>query len=265
MVVLAKTRGKTYKLGRKSSGSIIVANKFTQGTGKSSITGGDDHNSLNAVFVGVGSGGVVEIFHVGPHDVIVTDALPNEVQFYRDSDDKICLKDSQQRDLIKGWSTGNCKRLIFKKSENTQIIVNCQEYISGRIYSFVQENPIIVSYGADKQLKLNLPFKKTDATIDFYYPYNPRGKFLWVFFTEPYPPISYSAVRQPYLLIPAGYTYPTKLDAHMLANAIRFQFKAGIQFSDELVKDDAICPFVIEKFKSSPPRGYELTNLDKEC
>ena len=51
----------------------------------------------------------------------------------------------------------------------------------------------------------------------------------------------------------------------MLANAIRFQFKAGIQFSDELVKDDAICPFVIEKFKSSPPRGYELTNLDKEC
>lgn len=115
------------------------------------------------------------------------------------------------------------------------------------------------------QLKLNLPFKKTDATIDFYYPYNPRGKFLWVFFTEPYPPISYSAVRQPYLLIPAGYTYPTKLDAHMLANAIRFQFKAGIQFSDELVKDDAICPFVIEKFKSSPPRGYELTNLDKEC
>ena len=264
-IVLAKTRGKTYKLGRKSSGSIIVANKFTQGTGKSTITGGDDRNSLNAVVVGVGSGGVVEIFHMGPHDVIVTDAPPNEVQFYRDSDDKICLKDSQQRDLIKGWSTGNCKRLIFKKSENTQIIVNCQEYISGRIYSFVQEYPIIVSYGADKQLKLNLPFKKTDATIDFYYPYNPRGKFLWVFFTEPYPPISYSAVRQPYLLIPAGYTYPTKLDAHMLANAIRFQFKAGIQFSDELVKDDKICPFVIEKFKSSPPRGYELTNLDKEC
>lgn len=51
----------------------------------------------------------------------------------------------------------------------------------------------------------------------------------------------------------------------MLANAIRFQFKAGIQFSDELVKDDAICPLVIEKFKSSPPRGYELTNQDKEC
>ena len=47
-IVLAKTRGKTYKLGRKSSGSIIVANKFTQGTGKSTITGGDDRNSLNA-------------------------------------------------------------------------------------------------------------------------------------------------------------------------------------------------------------------------
>ena len=135
-IVLAKTRGKTYTLGRKSSGSIIVANKFTQGTGKSTITGGDDRNSLNAVVVGVGSGGMVDIFPMGPHDVIVTDALSNEVQFYRDSD-KTCLKDSQQRDLIKGRSTGNCKRLIFKKSENTQIIVNCQEYISGRIYSFV--------------------------------------------------------------------------------------------------------------------------------
>ena len=109
----------------------------------------------------------------------------------------------------------------------------------------MQDYPIIVSYGADKQLKLNLPFKKADATIDFHYPDNPPGNFLWVFFTEPYPPITSSDVmRLPYLLIPAGYTRPTKLDANTLANAIRFQFKAGIQFGDELVKDDAICPFV---------------------
>ena len=114
---------------------------------------------------------------MGPHDVIVTDALPNEVQFYRDSDDKTCLKDSQQRDLIKGWSTGNCKRLIFKKSENTQIIVqlsgNTYQVESTRLFRSI---PIIVSYGADKQLKLNLPFKKAEATVDFYYPYKPRGE-----------------------------------------------------------------------------------------
>ncbi|KAL9979389.1 hypothetical protein ACROYT_G017043 [Oculina patagonica] len=89
-IVLAKTRGKTYRLGRKSSGSIIVANKFTQGAGKVTITGGDDPKSLNAVVVGVGSGGVVEIFRMGLHDVIITGALPSEVQFYWDDDDKIC-------------------------------------------------------------------------------------------------------------------------------------------------------------------------------
>ena len=267
-IVLAKNRGKTYKLGSKSSGSIIVANKFTQGTGKVTITGGDDPNSLNAVVVGVGSGGVVEIFRMGPHDVIITDALPREVQFYRDSDEKLCLKDSQQRDLIKGWSNGNCERLIFKKSQNTQIIFDCPRYINGKTTPWLNDYPIIVSHGSDQQLKLNLPFRKNDAIIELRYPYNPRGKFLWVYFSERHPAGSFVTFQQPYLVIPAGYVRPRELDAHMLVNAIRFQFKAGIQFNDAsggLVKDDAICPFVIAKLKSSPPQGYELKNLDLEC
>lgn len=74
-IVLAKTRGKTYKLVRKSSGSIIVANKFTQGSGKVTIRGGEERTNLNAVVVGVGSGGLVEI-RLGLHDVIITGALP---------------------------------------------------------------------------------------------------------------------------------------------------------------------------------------------
>ncbi|KAL9979378.1 hypothetical protein ACROYT_G017032, partial [Oculina patagonica] len=272
-IVLAKTRGKTYKLGSKSSGSIIVANNFTQGTGKVTITGGDDPNSLNAVVVGVESGGVVEISRIGSHDVIITGALPNEVQFYEDDDGNICLKDSQQRDLIKGWRKRNCENLIFKKSQDSQIIFNCPTYIERKIdrpFWRGPAEPVIVSHGADQLLRLNLPFKKSDAMIDFFYPRNPRGKFLWVYFKKHSLHWSHNEpFKQPYLVIPAGYVEPTELDAQMLVNAIRFQFKAGIQFSDRsggLVKDGAICPFVIKTLKKYPPEsGYELKNLDLKC
>ena len=274
-IVLAKTRGKTYKLGRKSSGSLIVANKFTDGTGKATITGGDDRRSsyqisrnLNTVVIGVGSGGVVDI-RLGSHDVIITNALPSEVQIYsvkKHNEDYYCLKDSRGRDLINGWYYGNCKKLIFKKSQDTQIIFDCSKYVAGKLSPYQADYPIIVSYGADQKLKLNLPFKKNDASIDFHYPYGSRGpKLLWVYFKEPRPP-SFVSGRQPYLLIPSDKTSPKVLDARMLVNAIRFQFKGGIQFSDnKLVKDAAICPFVIEKLKSSPPRGYQLENLDFKC
>ncbi|KAL9979399.1 hypothetical protein ACROYT_G017057 [Oculina patagonica] len=263
-IVLAKTRGKTYKLGSKSSGSIIVANKFTQGTGKVTITGGDDSKSLNAVVVGVGSGGVVEIFRMGPHDVIITGALPSEVRFYKDDNEKICLKDSQQRDLIKGSFNENCKKLIFKKSQDNRIIFDCSKYITVKISPSHIDYPIIVSHGADQLLKLNLPFKKSDAIIDLHY----DGKFLWVYFKVEIPEYNLVTMQQPYLVIPAGYVRPMELDAKMLVNSIRFQFKAGIQFSDRsggLVIDSAICPFVIEKLTSSPPQGYELKNLDLQC
>lgn len=57
----------------------------------------------------------------------------------------------------------------------------------------------------------------------------------------------------------------------VLVNAIRFQFKAGLEFSDGLVKDDEICRFVVGKFTADPP-GYKLTgkdatltNLDLKC
>ena len=174
-IVLAKTRGKTYKLGSKSSGSIIVANKFTQGTGKVTIKGGDDRNSLNAVVVGVESGGVVDI-RMGPHDVVITGAHLSEVQVSQDSNYMVHLKDSKQRDLIAGWYYNNCKNLIFKKSttstnENTQIIFNCNEYISQKLYSSRQNNPITVSYDSDRLLRLNCPFTKDDAIINLYYNY----------------------------------------------------------------------------------------------
>ena len=101
-IVLAKTKGKTYKLGSKSSGSIIFANKFTEGTGEVTIAGGDDWRSLNAVVLGVGSGAPVNLSGIGPHDVIITGARISEVQMSQDNDNVIHLKDSSQRDLIAG-------------------------------------------------------------------------------------------------------------------------------------------------------------------
>ena len=263
-IILAKTRGKIYKLGRKSSGSIIVANAFTEGTGNVIIEGGEDRNSLNAVILGVGSGGVVDI-RMGSHDVIITGALPDDVHFSV-CDNKICLKDSQQRKLMEGWYSANCKKLIFKKSGETQIVMNCQAYLQGKLYSWLTDYPIIVLYGADRLLKLKLPFNKEDAIIDLYYTYKRGKNSLWIYFKEQNRPSHYySSWRQPYLITPARDVKPSKLDAQMLVNAIRFQFMAGIQFSDELVGNAQICQFVIETLNKSRPEGYVLNNLDLTC
>lgn len=265
-IVLAKTRGKTYKLGGKSSGSIIVANKFTQGTGKVTIIGGGDWKSLNAVVLGVGSGGVADI-RLGPHDVIITGALQNEVRFFLCDGGRTCLKDSQQRKLMEGWSTFYCKKLIFKKSQQTQIIMNCGRYLDDKLFPSSREYPIIVSHGSDRQLKLDLPFNKEDAIIDLYYTYGNGKNLLWIYFKEQNRPsrVYDRSWRQPYLIIPAGDVKPSELDAQMLVNAIRFQFKAGIQFSNKLVRNAQICQFVVEALNRSRPHGYVLNNLDLTC
>jgi len=265
-IVLAKTRGKTYKLGRKSSGSIIVANKFTQGTGKVTIKDGGDLKSLNAVVLGVGSGGVAEIL-LGPHEVIITGALRNEVRFFLCDGGKTCLKDSQQRKLMEGWTTSHCKKLIFKKSQQTQIIMNCYPYLENKLHSTSREYPIIVSHGSDRQLKLDLPFNKEDAIIDLDYPHGNGKNSLWIYFKEKNrPSIVYDrSWRQPYLIIPADDVKPSELDAQMLVNAIRFQFKAGIQFSNKLVRNTQICQFVIEALNRSRLHGYVFNNLDLTC
>ena len=265
-IVLAKTRGKTYKLGRKSSGSIIVANKFIQGTGKVTITGGHDWKSLNAVVLGVGSGGVVDI-RLGRHEVIITGALRFEVQFFHCNGGKTCLKDLQHRKLVEGWNSSRCENLIFKTLKQTQIIMNCRLYVWRNLHPFPWKypGPIIVSHGSDRELKLDLPFQKDVAMIDLHYTHGNGKNFLWIYFRPRSSRANRSPWRQPYLIVPASDVKPSELDAQMLVNVIRFQFKAGIQFSFKLVRNAQICQFVIEALNRFRPLGYVLNNLDLTC
>ena len=264
-IVLAKTRGKTYKLGGNSSGSIIVANRFIQGTGKVIIKGGYDWpwKSHIAVVVGVGSGGVVDI-RMGPHDLIITGAHLNEVEVSRDND-VVYLKDSKQRDLIAGWNFHFCKNLIFKKStttdEYTQIIFNCERYIREKLFMNSQYKPTTVSYDSDRLLKLNCPFTKDSAVISLSFT---SKEMLQIFFNNR--GSSATAKHYQYLVVPSDdvRTY----DAKMVVDAIRTRFKAGIEFSDGLVKEAEICSFVVGKIKRHDvwlPRGYRLTNQDLKC
>jgi len=264
-IVLAKTRGKTYKLGAHSSGSIIVANKFIQGTGKVTIKGEYDWlwESHIAVVVGVGSGGVVEIC-TGPHDVIITGALLSEVEVSRDND-VVHLKDSKQRDLIAGWSFGFCKNLIFKKStttdEYTQIIFNCGRYIRDQLLPpDIQYKPTIVSYDSDRSLKLNCPFTKDSAVIIL----SPTRETLHIYVNKlgrgDY------AENYQYLVVPSDDV--RSYDAKMVVDAIRTRFKAGIEFSDGLVKEAEICSFVVGKIKRAQvlhPARFWLRNEDMKC
>lgn len=300
-IVLAKTRGKTYKIGEKSSGSIIVANNFTEGTGKVTISGGDDNRSLNAVVVGAQADTPVEI-SMGSHDLIITGADENDVQIYNDTDGKVCLKDRRrQQDVIKGWDVSKCEKLIFKKflqkgeggakhaedkgslhnpavekEEYTQIIFSCKAFVKLEIenpkipevdisyFSFL--NPVTVSYYSDHNLKLNCLFKKKDAVICVDLMENSNS--IWIYFKSANGRLD-MIYKIPYLVIP--WKPNQELDVKVLVNSIRFQFKAGLEFSDELVKDDEICPFVVGKFTADPP-GYKLigkdatlTNLDLRC
>ena len=195
--------------------------------------------------------------------MIITGALPNEVHFSL-CDNTICLKDSRQRDLIKGWSNTNCKKLIFKKSQETQIIFGCKAYLNGKLYRWSPDYPIIVSHGSDQQLKLHLPFKKDDAVIDLYYKHRRRRNSLQVFFEDLNKPNHFNILWNTftYLVVAAGDPKPTQLDAQILVNGVRFQFRASIQFSDKLVRNDEICQFVIETLKMSFPRGFVFKNLN---
>ena len=299
-IVLAKTRGKTYKIGEKSSGSIIVANNFTEGTGKVTIRGGDGNRSLNAVVVGAQADTPVEI-GLGPHDLIITGADVNDVQVYEDAYGKVCLKDRRrQQDVIKGWDVSKCEKLIFKKflqkvkdgakykenkdflntaaveeEEYTQIIFSCRLFVGcEKLKVEVQDidlsyfnflYPVTVSYYSDRKLKLNCLFEKKDAVICVDIMENSNS--IWVYFKSTY--IEQYTYKFPYLVIP--WEPSQELDVRVLVNAIRFQFKAGLEFSDGLVKDDEICRFVVGKFTADPP-GYKLigkeatlTNLDLRC
>ena len=124
-----------------------------------------------------------------------------------------------------------------------------------------------MSHDSDRQLKLNLPFNKEDAIIDLYYPQGKGKNLLWIYFKEQNRPshVYESSWLQPYLIIPAGDVKPSELDAQMLINAIRSQFKAGIQFSNKLVRNAQICQFVVEALNRSRPQGYVLNNLDLTC
>ena len=300
-IVLAKTRGKTYKIGEKSSGSIIVANNFTEGTGKVIIRGGDGNRSLNAVVVGAQADTPVEI-GLGPHDLIITGADVNDVQVYQDAHGKVCLKDRRrQQDVIKGWNVSKCEKLIFKKflqkvkdgakynedkdflntpaaeeEEYTQIIFSCKLFVCFEIWNVKSPDidvsyfsvlyPVTVSYYSDRKLKLNCSFKKKAAVICVDIMENSNS--IWVYFKSTY--VKQYTYKFPYLVIP--WETSQELDVKVLVNAIRFQFKAGLEFSDGLVKDDEICPFVVGQFKSvKPPRykinvqGVTLTNLDSTC
>ena len=303
-IVLAKTRGKTYKIGEKSSGSIIVANNFTEGTGKVTISGGNDNRSLNAVVVGAQADTPVEIC-MGPHDLIITGADENDVQIYNDTDGKVCLKDRRrQQDVIKGWDVSKCEKLIFKKflqkvkdgakytedkdslnnpavekEEYTHIIFSCYTFVKLEIENakipeelevdisyFSLLHPVTVSYYSDRNLKLNCLFERKDALICV--DIMEDSNSLWVYFGSTYQ-FKLEIYKFPYLVIP--WEPSQELDVKVLVNAIRFQFKAGLEFSDGLVKDDEICRFVVGKFTADPP-GYKLTgkdatltNLDLKC
>ena len=303
-IVLAKTRGKTYKIGEKSSGSIIVANNFTEGTGNVTISGGNDNRSLNAVVVGAQADTPVEIC-MGPHDLIITGADENDVQIYNDADGKVCLKDRRrQQDVIKGWDVSKCEKLIFKKflqkvkdgakytedkdslnnpavekEEYTHIIFSCYAFVKLEIENpkipevlevdisyFSLLHPVTVSYYSDRNLKLNCLFEKKDALICV--DIMEDSNSLWVYFGSTYQ-FKLEIYKFPYLVIP--WEPSQELDVRVLVNAIRFQFKAGLEFSDGLVKDDEICRFVVGKFTADPP-GYKLigkeatlTNLDLRC
>ena len=299
-IVLAKTRGKTYKIGKKSSGSIIVANNFKEGTGKVIISGGYGKRSLNAVVVGARADTPVEI-RLGPHDLIITGAGVKDVQVYRDTFGRVCLKDRRrQQDVIQGWNFSKCKKLIFKKflqkvkdgakynedkdflnnpavekEEYTQIIFNCELFVGLEIHNakspevdisyFSLLYPVTVSYYSDHHLKLNCQFKKKYAVICVEIMENSNS--IWVYFDSIY--FAEDMYKFPYLVIP--WEPNQKLDVKVLVNAIRFQFKAGLEFSDGLVKDEEICPFVVGKF-TTDYQGYTLigkdatlTNLDLKC
>ncbi|KXJ06272.1 hypothetical protein AC249_AIPGENE18133, partial [Exaiptasia diaphana] len=218
-VVLAKTRGKTYKLGDQSSGSFIVADKFTGGSDKNTIVeGGSDYKNLNTLVVGVGSGGVVNN-HLGPHAVIVTGATLDELHFK--CGNTKCIKDSQQNLIIDSWYSSNCKRLLFKKEGKTQIVVNGEDFLTGSY-----NPPIIISHGTDLKLKLELPLEKDDAVIDFH---DFKG-FLWIIFKHP-------NIRditfwyQPYLAIEAEEPQSKQIDAQVVVNAVKTRFKSGLKFT----------------------------------
>ena len=284
-IVLAKTRNKTYTIGSKSSGSIIIAKNFAQGTGNVTIKGGDDRNSLNAVVIGAGSDTPVEI-QMGPHDLIITGARPSDVVFYLDND-MVHLKDSTQRDLIQRWNYDNCKNIIFKHSvqatstprsrmkEQTEIIFDCPKYVLSKVSASYRDfNPYSVSYDSltVNKLKLNCPYNKEDVIIRI-----TSGPVIggnWInsiqVMLTPDPWRGYAKTRYQYLLIPTSYPFDEEFDVKMLVNAFRFRFKAGIKFRNGLVEAEEMCPFV--KSKMNNPRKHRLSirnvrliNLDLKC
>ena len=290
-VVVAKTKGKTYKLGPKSSGSIIVAREFTEDHGDVTVEGGDDPNSLNAVVVGTNSGAAVEI-RMGAHDLIISGALMHEVRIHMDKDDNVRLTEvKSQQDLINGWDWRRCEKLIFKKlylrrkinispnphgpwgekvkkGETTQIIFDCRSFVNSRSQKQHSKRykPIIVSYRLNKLLQLKCPFNKDDAKINV--DYDDREKSFWVYLSNMKPPESYpySDVRYPYLVVPADRN--RVLELKVLVNALRFQFRRGIKFFDGAVKSRQICEFVVDKFKEDKISvdGYdELVNSNFKC
>ena len=166
-----------------------------------------------------------------------------------------------------------------EKEEYTHIIFSCYAFVKLEIENakipeelevdisyFSLLHPVTVSYYSDRNLKLNCLFERKDALICV--DIMEDSNSLWVYFGSTYQ-FKLEIYKIPYLVIP--WEPSQELDVKVLVNAIRFQFKAGLEFSDGLVKDDEICRFVVGKFTADPP-GYKLTgkdatltNLDLKC
>lgn len=268
-IVLAKTKGKTYRLGEMSSKSIIFANNFVEGSGKVIVKVADRFSlvRINTVVVGVGSGEVVELQRMH-HNIIITGVNPDEVHFYKcgsaNMNRRICAKDSKQQEFLI-LNGGYCQKLIFKKAEKVTIIMNCDIYLDtktdkdGRLPSW----PIIVSYGAKREYKLTLPIKRDESRVDIWP--HPDGNVIRVYFKNERPwPDAYWSLS--YLAIPTESPMPKEIDTRMLVNAMKSRFKGGIEFSDkEHINKDGICQLIVDLLKKHPPSKFTLTNQNLEC
>ena len=116
---LIAPRDSTYLLARLNYFTQQTYSCVISVTLQNILTGRHGWNSLNAAVLGLGSGGVEDI-RLGPHDVIITSALRNEEHVFLCNGVKKCLKDSQRRKLMGGWSASQCKKLIFKKSQQSR-------------------------------------------------------------------------------------------------------------------------------------------------
>lgn len=266
-VILAKTKGKTYRLGETSSGSLIIANKFIGGSGKVIVKAGNKYSMkrVNTVVVGVGSGEAVEIQKLH-YNAIITGADQDEIQFYRcgNGNKLICARDSQNRQILI-LNGGYCAKLIFKKSKEVKMIFKCNDYVNAKTANSPAW-PIMVSYGEEKKYKLTLPFKKAETRLEIYAK-DANTQVLEIYFKSAEDkklPAEYW--RAPYLVIPTESPVPKEINTKMLVNAIESQFKGSIQFSkEELIAKDEICQFVVNLLKKHPPTKFTLSNTNVEC